>query len=366
MLPDMEFNLADEVKRQMEDALRKRGQVNIVIAGRSGVGKSTLVNAVFQGQFAETGQGRPVTQSAREYSKEGLPLTILDTRGLEMGQYAETTRQLEHEVRARSLDPDAKRHLHVAWVCVSEDSRRVEQGESAIAEMLARYMPVVVVITKARSDQGFREEVLRLIPLARNAMRVRALREVDDEGHVLEPRGLKELVDVTMELVPEAQRNAFAAAQKVSIDQKRNRAHSFVLGAATMAGAVGASPIPFSDAALIVPIQISMLASISAVFGLPLSQAFLTTLISSAGGGLVATFSGQAIVSGLLKLLPGVGTVAGAAISAATAIAITTIFGEGYITVLSKLFTLHQGEPPSEEEIARAFREELHGRRSAA
>ncbi|WP_224244960.1 YcjF family protein [Hyalangium gracile] len=362
----MDFNFADEVRRQLEEALQKRGRVNIVVAGRSGVGKSTLVNAVFQGDLAETGQGRPVTQSAREYSKEGLPLTILDTRGLEMEQYAETTRQLENEVRARSMDPDAKRHLHVAWVCISEDSRRVEQGESAVAEMLSRYMPVVVVITKARSDRGFREEVLRLIPTARNAMRVRALREEDDEGHVLEPRGLKELVDVTMELVPEAQRNAFAAAQKVSVEQKKSRAHLAVGSAATLAAAVGASPIPFSDAALIVPVQIGMLASISAIFGLPLSQAFLTTLISSAGGGLAATLAGQTIVSGLLKLLPGVGTIAGAAISGTTAATITTIFGEGYIAVLSRLFMRNPGVLPSEEEIASAFREELNGRKSAA
>ncbi|MDC0710653.1 50S ribosome-binding GTPase [Stigmatella sp. ncwal1] len=361
----MDFNLADEVRRQLEEALSKRGRVNIVIAGRSGVGKSTLVNAVFQGNLAETGQGRPVTQSAREYSKEGLPVTILDTRGLEMDQYLETTRQLEAEVRARSLDADAKRHLHVAWVCLSEDSRRVEQGESAVAEMLARYMPVLGVITKARSDQGFREEVLRLIPVARNAMRVRALREQDDEGHVLEPRGLQELVDVTMDLVPEAQRNAFAAAQKVSVALKRTRAHAIVGSAATLAGTIGATPIPFSDALVIVPVQISMLASISAVFGLPLSQAFLSTLLSSASGGLVATLSGQTIVSGLLKLIPGVGTFVGAAISAATAVAVTTLFGEGYISVLSKLFLRNQGEPPTEEEVAHAFREELHGRSSS-
>jgi len=49
--------------------------VNILIAGRTGVGKSTLINAVFQGNFATTGQGRPVTQSTREIKKEGIPLS---------------------------------------------------------------------------------------------------------------------------------------------------------------------------------------------------------------------------------------------------------------------------------------------------
>jgi uncharacterized protein (DUF697 family)/GTP-binding protein EngB required for normal cell division len=359
----MDFNLGEEVRRAVEEALKRRGIVNIVVAGRSGVGKSTLVNAVFQGNLAATGQGRPVTQEAREYTKDGIPVAILDTRGLEMERYPATLKSLEELVRQRTADPDATRHLHAAWVCVSEDSRRVEEGESHVAEMLARYMPVVAVITKARSDQGFSDEVRRLMPSVRNVVRVRSLREEDDEGHVLDPRGLVELVDLTMELVPEAQKNAFAAAQRISVRQKRNRAHAAVATAATAAAAAGAAPIPFSDALLIVPIQVSMLAGISAVFGLPLTQAFLSTLLTSAGGGLLATLSGQSLVSGLLKLIPGVGSLVGGAISAATAASITTIFGEAYIAALSLLFDRKQGLPPSDEEVAEAFSEELHKNR---
>lgn len=362
----MNFQLADEVRKQVEEAFRKRGRVNIVIAGRSGVGKSTLVNAVFHGRIAETGQGRPVTQEAREYTKDGIPVSILDTRGLEMAGYRESLKQLEDLVRERSRDPDPMRHLHVAWLCISEDSRRVEEGDSEVAEMLARYMPVLAVITKARSDQGFRAEVQRLLPQARNVMRVRALAETDDEGNTLQPRGLLELVDATMELVPESQRNAFAASQRVSIEQKRRRAHGVVAGAASTAALIGATPLPFADAALLVPTQVAMLAGITSVFGLPMTEAFLSTLVSSAITAFGATFSGQAMVSGLLKLVPGAGTLAGGAIAAATAASLTTVFGEAYITVLSKLMEARSGEFPSAEEVAQAFRAEIEGRRSSA
>ncbi len=128
----MDLNLADEVRKKLEDALKSRGVVNIVIAGRTGVGKSTLLNAVFQGDLATTGQGRPVTTCATEYTKAELPVAILDTRGLEMDQFAETAKLLESAVRDRATDTDAKRHLHAAWVCFSEDSRRIETGESAV------------------------------------------------------------------------------------------------------------------------------------------------------------------------------------------------------------------------------------------
>lgn len=42
---------------------------------RTGVSKSTLIDSVFQGNFATTGQGRPVTQNTREIKKEGIPPT---------------------------------------------------------------------------------------------------------------------------------------------------------------------------------------------------------------------------------------------------------------------------------------------------
>jgi uncharacterized protein (DUF697 family)/predicted GTPase len=361
----MDLHLADEVRKQVEEAFRKRGRVNIVIAGRSGVGKSTLINAVFHGRIAETGQGRPVTQEAREYIKDGIPVSILDTRGLEMAGYRESLKELETLVRDRSGDADVMRQLHVAWLCLSEDSRRVEDGDIEVAEMLARYMPVLAVVTKARNDQGFRAEVQKLLPQARNVMRVRALSETDEEGNTLKPKGLLELVDATMELVPESQRNAFAASQRVSIEQKRRRAHGIVVGAATTAAMIGATPLPFADAALLVPTQVAMLAGITGVFGLPLTEAFLSTLVSSAVTALGATFTGQAVVSGLLKLVPGAGTVVGGAIAAATATMLTTMFGEAYIAVLSKLMEARAGELPTAEEVAKAFREEIEGRSAA-
>ncbi len=88
-------NIADLLKQKLEEALKHRGRVNIVIAGKTGVGKSTLINAVFQGNLAETGDGRPVTPATREIKKDGIPLSIFDTRGLEVSEYQNTVQDLE-------------------------------------------------------------------------------------------------------------------------------------------------------------------------------------------------------------------------------------------------------------------------------
>ncbi|HBU7089093.1 TPA: 50S ribosome-binding GTPase, partial [Klebsiella pneumoniae] len=129
-------NIDDIIKDAIQKATTERGNISILIAGRSGVGKSTLINAVFQQKMAETGQGKPVTQNTREITKEGVPLTIFDTRGLEMSQFKETHADLEKLITERSSDRDSNRHIHVAWLCIQEDGRRVEQAEIDLHTML--------------------------------------------------------------------------------------------------------------------------------------------------------------------------------------------------------------------------------------
>lgn len=350
------LNLGVLAKQAMQEALRERGHVNVLLAGRTGVGKSTLVNSVFQGQMATAGQGKPVTMQTREITKGDIPLSIFDTRGLEMTEFAATLESLRKFVAERAAAGDARRHIHVGWVCIAEDLRRIEPAEEQLTKMLAEYMPVIGVITKARADQGFRAVVQELLPQARNVVRVRALREEFDDGHVLPQMGLPELIELTMEVVPEGQRRALAAAQKVDIALKKKQARLIVAGAATSAATIGATPIPFADATLIVPIQVAMLAGITATFGLSASEGMLTSVVASLVTGTGATMAGRAIVGGLLKLIPGIGTVAGGVISASTAAAVTTAFGEAYIKTLEHLFQRNQGEPPTAAEVIEAFK----------
>ncbi|HUY33683.1 MAG TPA: GTPase [Pirellulales bacterium] len=343
------------VQKALHEAFRERGHVNILIAGRTGAGKSTLINAVFQGNMAETGQGRPVTKTTREITKGDIPLSIFDTRGLELADFDVTLQELRGFVVKRAKETDARKRIHVGWVCILEDLRRVEPAEENLTKMLAEHMPVVVVITQVRSDKGFRAEVQSLLPIARNVMRVRAFPEELDGGHVIPQTGLRELIDLTNELVPEGQRRAFAAAQKVDIGLKKKQAHIIVAAAATAAAAIGATPIPFADAGLIVPIQVAMLAGITATFGLSFDKGLLTKVVASMVGG--ATVAGRAIVGALLKLIPGFGTVAGGVISGGTAAALTTALGETHIATLEWLFTRHNGEPPTAEEVVNTFKQ---------
>ena len=356
-------SLEDLLNEAINKATTERGNINILIAGRTGVGKSTLINAVFQQNLVETGQGRTVTQNTREITKEGVPLTIFDTRGLEMSQFKETLAGLEKLIKERGGDRDSNRHIHVAWLCIQEDGRRVEEAEIELHNMLADHdVPLITVITKARSDNGFKDEVLRLLPESRNVVRVRAIQEQQDDGHTLDPMNLDRLVEVTSEVVPEGKRRALAAAQKANLAYTKMQAHKIVAGAVTAATVAGATPIPFADAAILAPIQIGMIAGITSVFGVELSVGTLSTVITSALGVGGATVLGRTIVENVLKFFPGFGTVAGGAISAVTACTITAGLGEAYIAVLAEIFSKDPDAVPSAADIARRLREKMLGK----
>ena len=75
--------------------------------------------------------------------------------------------------------------------------------------------------------------------------------------------GLQEVLDATFRGAPDGVAHAITSAQRIDFDRKRERAEVAVKAATAAATTAGASPIPFSDAALLVPIQIGMMASIA-------------------------------------------------------------------------------------------------------
>ncbi|MCJ1881871.1 GTPase [Pseudomonas nitroreducens] len=353
------FDINKTVSDAYDEALRKRGVANILIAGKTGVGKSTLINTVFQGRMAATGQGRPVTQCTKKITKEGVPVAVYDTKGLEVEDYDPILKELMGFIKATNSNSDHQQHIHAAWICIAEGARRVEEAEISLARNLSEVMPVVVVVTTATSDQGFKRVVEGLFPFARNVVRVNSIELVLDGGLKIPAYGLEDLIDITMEVIPEGQKKAFAAAQQIKLDHKLNQSHKVVAAAAASAAGIAAVPIPFSDAIGIVPIQIGMLAGISLAFGLDANKAFLGALVSGTFTAVAGSFGGRAAVGALLKFFPGLGSAAGAAVSATVAATITTTFGEAYVATLYSLIKDDPDKKLSGDDVAKAFKEKL-------
>ena len=81
-----------------------------------------------------------------------------------------------------------------------------------------------------------------------------------------------------------------------------------------------------------------MLTAITAIYGLQIEKATITTIISSTIGTGGSTLVGKTVVSNILKSIPGIGTIAGGAISAGTAATITGALGKAYMEIVQKIY----------------------------
>ena len=304
---------------------------------------------MFGEAFAATAAGSPVTQHAEWFVSDTVPLRILDTRGLEAKDYSVTLNALQAEINNSRAQHDERNQLHMAWVCISTPSSRVQECELDIIKLLNKYdIPVIIVLTKYDDDEEF-PDIVRQIMVKRGAnftdiVAVRAL------ARKARPAlGLEELVTATFTALPAAHRAAFAAAQKISRDLYRTTAETYVTVAASAAAAASIIPIPFADMAALAPIQASMLVGISNAFGVTLERSQIMQLITTVLGCLAATMAGGWVVGSVLKFIPGPGSLIGAMLNATVAGALTRTLGRTYIRFLYTFLEVNRRLPTADE-----------------
>lgn len=367
--------MAQQCIDAINDKIKNLKTLNIMVVGKSGVGKSTLINSLFRGNFAETGLGRPVTSEIRKKVKKDYPLAIYDTPGFELSS------SQQNKVKDEILDimskgfasKDINDAIHCIWYCVNVggnrtfDESEINWLKEFTEENKVTQVPIIVVLTQAIPKKKATEmknhvekenlDIIKVVPILAQDMDF-------DEEYIARAYGLDKLIDVMAEALPNELQSTLQNIQKASLDSKKRSAQAVVATAVAGSFGEGFAPIPFSDAALLIPTQVGMIAGITVIFGLDISKSFLTSFVSATIGSAGATVLGKTIVSNLLKLIPGVGTVAGGLISGTTAGLLTTALGGAYIMIMEMVY---RGEIDKEKlytaegqkEMTRLFKEEL-------
>lgn len=327
--------------KHFEEEAAKVGRFNLAIFGKTGVGKSTLINAIFGEEVARTGIGEPVTRDEHLYLHRSGSLGVLDTRGLEIGKDTDKLiDELDRYVAAMRRKP-LKEQLHVAWYCVRASDRRFEDTEADfITRLHALGLPVICVLTQVpKSGERYHPDAMLLakeiegrgLPIFES--RVFLSMALADDFTMQPSHGLQELLDATFRGAPEGAAEALTVAQKIDLKRKRERATAITSTAAAAAAAAGATPIPFSDAVILVPIQLGMMASISIVYDIDVDKATMASIAATAS----ATTAGKALAANMLKFIPGVGTVAGGTVNATIASGFTAAMGAAWTAVCMQL-----------------------------
>lgn len=378
----MEVN-TDEIAKKCMDAINEKlkslKKLNIIVVGKSGVGKSTLINSLFRDKIAETGLGRPITTEIRKIEKKDYPMAIYDTPGFELseGQQAKVKEEIIELIHKGLATGDINNAIHCIWYCINVGGNRTfDQTEiNWLKELIEKNkvtkVPIIVVLTQAcpktkgKQMQTLVEkenlDIIKVIPVLAQDM------DFDGE-YVAKAYGLDQLVDIMSEALPEELQDTLQNVQKASLKSKKKRSRAVVAAASAVAFGEGFIPIPFSDAVVLIPTQITMIASVTTNFGMSISKSVIMSFISSTIGTAGTTILGKSMVSNLFKLIPGVGTGVGGMISGSTASLLTTALGEAYIKFMEMIY---KGELKKEDlydqngqkAISKMFKEELMKKR---
>ena len=361
--------LKDSFRTEYEQQSQAMGRFNLAVFGKTGVGKSTLVNAVFGEDVAKVGIGEPVTQGSHLYLDKVGSLGIVDTQGLEIGT---DDRKIIDELQKminRTRKMPLSEQVHVAWYCVRGMDRRFEDTEAEFVRALDELgLPVVIVMTQVpRNESGFHPDAVALAELIRQ----RHLPVVPGSPFLTYAKpdafsgqqayGLREVLDATFRVAPEGVHGALVAAQEIDHSRKASEAQKVIAAAASSAAASAAVPVPFSDAVMLVPIQLGMMAKIAQLYKIKFDRAALMAIASTTA----ATQAGRATATGLLKLIPGAGTIAGGLIGAGVASGYTYAMGQAWLAVCQRAVTGSfgkVGEALDTDAVREAFSSELKRR----
>ena len=167
-----EMNISNSIKQEIESNINtsefseKLNHFNILILGRAGIGKTTLINSIleFEGTPNEllTGEGTSKTMGEpKGYTSEKVKgLRLWDSQGIDKEKYniPKVVEDVKKLINEASINNDPDKFIHCIWYCIS--GYRFEKSESeSISELMNIYddntLPIIIVYTEAYDEETY-------------------------------------------------------------------------------------------------------------------------------------------------------------------------------------------------------------------
>ena len=135
---------------------------NVLIIGKTGTGKSSFANYLFDVDKFTTGSGEPVTSwaenfQAYHFEKEGIKINVYDSVGLEPDNQKQWMIELDKFLAQKQSQKDPNKIIHTLFYVINASSARIELGEiDKIGENKEKYdIDGAVVLTHCDvADRG--------------------------------------------------------------------------------------------------------------------------------------------------------------------------------------------------------------------
>ena len=142
-------------KINIEKSTFQIDHLTVLLLGKSGVGKTTLINKIL-GVNAPTGEGSFITTQTTPYQSKSMPfLRLVDTRGIELSVnfgaaelQSEAMRFIAEQIQTNNYN----NFVHCIWYCIT--TKRFENVEIDILNRIRNYyqgnkIPIIIVYTQS-------------------------------------------------------------------------------------------------------------------------------------------------------------------------------------------------------------------------
>ncbi|PAU68243.1 GTP-binding DUF697 domain-containing protein [Bifidobacterium criceti] len=324
---------------------------NVFVLGNSGVGKSTLINAVIGDDVAKTSFGtRGTTEELDIYESPDVPFRVIDSIGFEPSpiKSMRAVYAVRKWSRLSAKDGNENTRINVIWFCVDGTAAKLFPEtirNLSNAVRMWKSVPIIAVITKSYSQP----DRARNIDMVREAFRgtrvernLRAIVPVVAQTYIINetafaaPEGITDLIDATMRAMPEGMQGGTRDLMQFKLARKRALAQGLI-GVSVVAGAtVGAVPIPIADSLVLSPLELAELNGLARLYEIDKhedAKHFLDSIVQVGTASVVAHSAISAI-----KAIPGI-NIAASVLNAVVAASIIAALGEGAVVAFEQVYT---------------------------
>jgi len=237
-----------DVPEQSESWVR----ANIMLCGKTGVGKTKLINTIFGETVGQTGVGHGQTHGVNYHlpaDPDSQHVGFYDFEGMELDKSITQYVNFLDEHIASKWDEPQETSINLAWVCVNAKLGRFEEGPIC-DELAKRGIPYIIVMTQTTlyEDGEFEPgqvELVNYILSQSQAKKAVGVMQVCAEPAETMPveHGLEELLSLTVDAAPEAVQTSLNIGQQLNAARKRHEAEKVVQKNMALAFSVGAVPL---------------------------------------------------------------------------------------------------------------------------
>ena len=331
--------------------------LNLLVAGKTGVGKTTLVNTMFGVTVGKVDVGHPVTTKIERHEVPNYPFVVYDVQGFELSNTEDIITSIRDKVTDTQAIRDEKYMIHAILYCIEHVGARIEDKEEIFIRQLASEykVPMFLIFTKAfmvdRTNPTSDPFISRIKSMGLPVVGYYPVVCEKFSNTTVEPFGVPELMNDFFDRIGPLIGPYREQLQRVKLKIKHDKAVNWVWTYAAGNFAIGTFVPAIADIPALSIVETTMVVHLVGILydGVDMERKdAIVSSLTACVGPLLASFAGTLAFSEVTKLISyvaavlslGVGaglTIAAQVAGGVVAAGITVAMGRTFITMVEQI-----------------------------